>query len=154
MHIALLRATQGTNKHNEGPHSWRGLKCGDKTKQTNKHQSQYIEIPIRWKQSFYGTHALKQRQKDQVAFLHRGSDSLYFPLTLHLSARSWFSLFIIFCSPHLHTNEICKETKSTNWSYWKFVRCQWMNESSCRYSNVLETITLIEGDTMIWVVSL
>lgn len=47
MHIALLRATQGTNKHNEGPHSWRGLKCGDKTKQTNKHQSQYIEIPIR-----------------------------------------------------------------------------------------------------------
>jgi hypothetical protein len=33
MHIALLRATQGTNKHNEGPDSW--LKCGDKTKQTN-----------------------------------------------------------------------------------------------------------------------
>jgi len=36
MYIALLRATQGTNKHNEGrPYSWRGLKCGDKTKQTN-----------------------------------------------------------------------------------------------------------------------
>jgi hypothetical protein len=35
MRITLLRATEGTDKHNEGPHSWRGLKCGDKTKQTN-----------------------------------------------------------------------------------------------------------------------